>query len=317
MTPRRAAHQMPGQGFLLAPGELPKQTRSRRTPSGDQDPADAIRRFHGWTQDKLTILRLYLKMYRQVAGSGTYIDGFAGTGQANVDGEIVEGSPVLALRSGAFKRLHFFELEDNAKDLDHYLRSKFTVKRRARTKLHVGDVNEGLPALLASGVVPENEPCWVFLDPNSTELDWATIEAVAAFKTFDPSCHPMQCKAELWILFNLGQALQRMWSKNRTKYPDTFSPETLDRVMGSRTAWRDLWDAGLPSSSLETRYCQRLLDLGYQWVVPHRIRDRTTNRVQYTMIHASDHPAAIDFMKWASRATEAEISDQLLMFKPD
>lgn len=317
MTAPRRIRPVAGQEALLGPNELPKMTKTRRTPSGDKDPVAQVRRFHGWTHDKLTILRLYLIMYRRVAGNGTYIDGFAGTGEALIDGKVVEGSAALALRSGAFKRLHYFETEENAEKLDHYLRSKFKVKVRQKSLIHAADVNHALLALLDSGDIPADEPCFVFFDPNSTELRWTTVEAVARYKTFDPAAEPMQCKVEQWILFNLGQSLRRMWSKDRTKYPDTFSPETLDKVMGGREAWKDLWDDGKASSALETRYVERLKGLGYQWVVPHQIRDRKTRQVQYTMPHASDHPAAIDFMKWAGKATDEEVDDQLAMFGHD
>jgi hypothetical protein len=44
--------------------------------------------------------------------------------------------------------------------------------------------------------------------------------------------------------------------------------------------------------------------------VPHPIRDPGTNRVQYHMIHATDHPAAIEFMRWATRIPTAELARQ-------
>src|SRR3546814_11641272 len=49
-------------------------------PPRAQDVATEIREFHGWTLDKLDVFEKYLKLYRRVAGSGAFIDAFAGTG---------------------------------------------------------------------------------------------------------------------------------------------------------------------------------------------------------------------------------------------
>ena len=68
--------------FKLPPRSKPR----RRQPSEVKDLFQQARRFHGWTLDKLEVLRLYLKMYRRVAGSGAYLDAFAGEGRALIRG---------------------------------------------------------------------------------------------------------------------------------------------------------------------------------------------------------------------------------------
>ena len=79
-------------------------------------PKDAFseaREFHGWTLNKLEVFDLYLKLYRRVAGNGAYIDAFAGTGKgvSVVNGEAVhlDGSTLIAIKSGAFSNLHLIE----------------------------------------------------------------------------------------------------------------------------------------------------------------------------------------------------------------
>ena len=81
--------------------------------------APASHRFGGaWTEDKLAVLREYLKFYTIALKSHfdlIYIDTFAGTGRCQVKvgahGErTIDGSATIALSTDpAFKHLHFIE----------------------------------------------------------------------------------------------------------------------------------------------------------------------------------------------------------------
>src|SRR5438552_4005580 len=68
---------------------------------------ELVRYFRGWTIDKLAVLRLYFKLYRRVAGGGTYLDAFAGDGHCRTrdpisgDDRDGPGSALVALQSGA------------------------------------------------------------------------------------------------------------------------------------------------------------------------------------------------------------------------
>lgn len=293
----------PTDRFLAERVTVPRRSRPR-------DSFVETREFHGWTLDKLSILQLYFKRYRRVAGWGTYIDAFAGTGLIRVkpangaqpDGDDVHrlGSASIAVESGAFRDLYLFERPRNSKLLRKHLDAKYT-KQAHRCRVEGGDVNQLLPALLARGEVDTSKPCFAFLDPNSTDLDWATIAELASYKVHDPDSR--QCKVEMWILFNLQQALQRLWPKRRR--PEDFPAHagTLDRVMGSRAAWVDLWDEGAKANALTRRYVDKLRDeLHYRWVESQLINDPATGAPQYYMIHASDHEAAVSFMRWAKTA---------------
>lgn len=255
---------------------------------------DDARAFYGWTAHKLDILELYWKQYRRVAGNGTYIDGFAGTGEVLVEGQRRPGSAGLAAASGAFKALLLYEKPRNAARLRKWLDEHCEPKVAARATVRPGDCNVKIVADLDAGLVPQDRPCFAFLDPNATELAWSTVVRLATYKTeISP---PERCRIELWILLNTHQVLGRLMPKKKPP-----SAEVLDRWFGHRDAWWDLCEARSPLLLFAQRYAERLEDLGYGAAVPRLISDPKTGRPVYYMIHASDHPAAHSFMAWSSR----------------
>lgn len=284
-----------------------------------RDIATQIREFHGWTLNKLDVFENYLKMYRRVAGGGTYIDAFAGTGKGKLfeNGQSIvrDGSSLIASKSGAFSALHLIEknrtnfelLESEVKALDS----------RQSSKIHTyhDDCNSVICELLEGRVLDKDKPCFALLDQESTQLDWDTIDKLAHWKSYGPpptnSGRPKICKVELWILFNSHQAMSRLWPHDRDKFPESFSPQTLDRVFGSREAWWDLWEKRKSFKVLIERFTEQLRGLGYQYVLPQLIKDPLSGRPQYHMIHATDHPSAVSFMRWAKRSTDGFEDQQL------
>ena len=237
-------------------------------------------------------------MYRRVAGGGSYIDGFAGTGLITVAGKPRPGSPRIAISSGAFKDLHFFELPNQAAKLDRHLQRWVIFAKRRQCTIHPGDFNKLVLELLNSGKIVKEKPCFAFLDPNSTELGWHTVEALAGYKG---GGNGPALKIELWILLNTYQALVRLMPHSEPAgYRTSPDAATLDRVMGSREAWWEIrTEKGRPEA-LASRYVERLEShLGYGAARAHLILDPKTKRPQYHMIQASDHPAAFSFMRWA------------------
>jgi three-Cys-motif partner protein len=256
---------------------------------------DEPRIFHGWTQHKLEILRIYLRLYLRVAGNGTYIDGFAGDGQIEVEGEKRAGSASVALSSGAFKTFHLYERPRKAARLRKWVDANAREIQKGRTSVVGGDFNQNILTDLASGTIPIDRPCFAFLDPDSTELDWTTVEALAKYKA---DCNPPDtCKVEMWILLNTYQVLLRLMPKKKPPYE-----ETLDRWLGGPAGWRDLYESGNRwPNAYATRYADRLVsELGYGAAIPVTVRDPKTDAPQYHMIHASDHAAAHGIMRWAS-----------------
>lgn len=280
------------------PAELPKA----------RDVGTQTREFHAWTMRKLEVLTAYLKMYRRVAGGGTYIDAFAGSGQARIKGDLTAGSPLRALRSGAFRDLVLFEKDPKIHaDLCALVGS---LEERDRLKVRIwnppADCNEAIIELLEAGGIDKDRPCFAFLDPNSTELEWATVERLARYKPYEappPGEQLRRCKVELWILVNTHHALGRLMPSDRTSHRVPPHAHVLDSVMGGREAWWDLWlrSWGGPDL-LASRYAERLqTELGYRWAHAQRVHDPDTNRVQYYMVHASDHPNAHTLMRSAKK----------------
>lgn len=288
---------------------LEREIESAVHESQPRDLATQMRQFHGWTIDKLEILRLYLcGGYRRIAGGGTYIDGFAGQGQGEYRGAVHDGSAAIAATSDAFRTLYLIERDPGSHALLRQHLDQLPPRYRDRCDLRPpADCNVAIPALLDAGAIDRTKPCFAFLDPNSTELAWSTIERLAGYKTLrdhpDHPRKPIECKVELWILLNTHQAIYRLWPDDRERYPDTMSADTLDRLMGDRAAWWDLWQSGQKRQALVQRYCERLRELGYTYAIPQPIIDPQTRRVQYTMVHATDHPSAIGLMRWAKRQT--------------
>lgn len=272
-----------------------------------------FREFHGWTLNKLDVLALYFTLYRRVAGGGAFIDAFAGTGHGTqlVNGVARrrDGSSLIAARAGAFAQLHLIEKDLGNAQLLESATTTLARAQAAKITIHNHDCNDAIPDLIASGALDPEKPCFVLLDQESTQLSWTTIETLAAFKHYEPPPslrgRPKQCKAELWILFNTQHAIARMWPRDRRRHTLPPGAATLDRVFGGRDAWIDLWEQNQPSSFLRHRYGERLRDLGYQYVLHQPINDPRTGTTQYHMIHATDHPSAVSFMRWAKSETSA------------
>ena len=311
---------------LLSEAELEAMVvriESGRTIGRARDFFTEFREFHGWTLDKLQVLDTYFRVYRRVAGNGSFIDAFAGTGQGlsirNGSLTQVDGSSLIAAKSGAFAHLYLIEKNDAHHRTLHTAIQSLTARQRSRIHILHGDCNIVIPELLNSGRVDENRPCFALLDQESTQLDWRTVETLATWKTYiEPpeGKNPQICKVELWILFNSHQVVNRLWPQDRSRYPESFSPETLDRMLGGRDTWWDLWEDHRPASALTARFEDRLRGLGYQYVIPQMIRDPRSGRPQYQMFHATDHPSAIEIMRWAKRSTDRIENIHLPGFEP-
>jgi three-Cys-motif partner protein len=276
------------------------------------------RQFGGWTVSKLDLLEFYFRLYRRVAGNGTYIDGFAGTGSIRVTGQEVErpGSVSIALRSGAFKQLFLYERHRKAKALELYLADHFPTKDVDRCTVTPGDFNTNVRQHLAQELIPPDRPCFAFLDPNATDLDWSTVESLAAYKGAGNDGRVL--KIELFVLFNSHQALMRLLPRSfEPSHGASPSAKTMDRVMGGRAAWWDLYERGASPGAFANRYAERLhTELGYGAALPHLILDPVSKRPQYYMIHAGDHEAAFSFMRWAERESGRERYETPRLFGP-
>ena len=205
-------------------------------------------RFGGdWTEEKLSRIKKYLSAYTTIFTASEkasyfttyYVDAFAGTGyrdvktEENVASSIFQNEANIAsvkedaesLKKGsAYVALEAVPSFDNYVLIEHRaefasalqgLKDEFPGKADQVTILR-GEANKMLVEWVDS-VDWRKSRAVVFLDPYGMAVDWNTIERIAATKAID-----------LWILFPLAQAVNRLltkgslpndgWSRKLTKF---------------------------------------------------------------------------------------------------
>jgi three-Cys-motif partner protein len=188
---------------------------------------DAPHRFGGdWTTQKLQVLAKYLQAYctalKAQPFQKEFIDAFAGTpyreqrqSGSDDDGqsllfpdlaerepqELLEGSARLALQTEPPFDSYIF-IERNAarcRALED-LKSEFP-SLRDRIDIRQGDANAQLRELCSKNWNARRAV--LFLDPYGMQVEWGTLEAVAATSAID-----------LWLLFPLGIGVNRLLTKS-------------------------------------------------------------------------------------------------------
>jgi three-Cys-motif partner protein len=196
-----------------------------------------------WTQDKLNRLSKYLTAYINIFKvnkrarffSTYYIDAFAGTGYRIStiqmpeqtlfsDSEALEyqqGSAAIALNiDPAFDHYIFIDTKQG------YIRELEALKEEYRGRdieIIKEDSNLFLPRFCAETDWGRNRAV-AFLDPYGAQVNWQTIECIAATKAID-----------LWLLFPLGQAVNRMLTRRE---PDPSWCNRLNCLFGTEK-WKD------------------------------------------------------------------------------
>lgn len=202
-----------------------------------------------WTEDKLTRLQKYLNAYLTIFKKNQkaswfrtiYVDAFAGTGTRNYPNisdtetmplfpdeadvkDFQEGSARIALKTElSFGSYLFIEQNpDYARQLE-LLRKQFP-KKANLIKILSGNANH----ILKEWCIQTNwetHRAVVFLDPYGMQVEWSTIEALAETKSVD-----------LWILFPLGQGVNRLLTKK--SLPEGAWANRLTSIFGTPD-WKD------------------------------------------------------------------------------
>ena len=211
-------------------------------------------RFGGaWTELKLDAVEYYMKCYTRALTSARmdtwYIDAFAGPGDREVDreaGGIFEGEPIRTitevLDGSALRAMkidppfnHFIFIEQRPDFCEALNAIKVREKTRDITVLR-GDANSELVALM--GRSPWNlrdlsrSRGVVFLDPYAMQIDWTTLEALAASRVLD-----------VWYLFPLRDVTRQLANDFSGVGPK--APK-LDRMLSPR--WRELYNLAEPQA---------------------------------------------------------------------
>ena len=196
-----------------------------------------------WTEQKLTILADYLSAYNTALKKQpfrrVYVDAFAGTGyrekrqrEFGLRGffsDLEEGAPQRFLKGSAKRALEvqppfdrYIFVESDAGNVQALERLRKEHKDKAGAiEIVQDDANDFVQDYC-------REEDWrstravLFLDPFATQVEWATIEAVAATKAID-----------LWILFPL-MAVNRLLAKD----PNKACRDRLDAIFGTEDWFR-------------------------------------------------------------------------------
>lgn len=214
-----------------------------------------------WTEDKLLRLKKYLHAYRQIFDRNVkaayfhtiYVDAFAGSGkrvepqtlssvpstdifdsaEASEAEQFQQGSVEVALSlESPFDSYLFIEQnEQYAQELNQFIEERFSALR-SRVTIQVGDANTKVLHWCEQTDWKRHRAV-VFLDPYGMQVEWKTLEAIAATQGID-----------MWLLFPLGQAVNRLLTKQAMP-PDSWA-ERLTLLFGT-----DEWKSEFYKPSLQ------------------------------------------------------------------
>ena len=256
----------------------------------------SLHQFGGdWTEEKLLRLQKYLHEYMKIFTSNVraaklhtiYVDAFAGTGYRTIEKEHAQneslpflddeegisfqkGSAQIALELNPFFDEYIFieQSPEYSAELEK-LRVKFPEKANNVTIIQQ-DANVFIQTWC-------RQQDWrftravIFLDPYGMQVEWKTIEAIANTQAID-----------LWILFPLGQAVNRLLTKNCP--PKTAWAERLTNFFGT-TDWQDAFYQKCDQISLFGEQTALVKDVDFKGIGRYFI-----NRLKTIFIEVADNP---------------------------
>lgn len=254
-----------------------------------------------WTEQKLDILGDYLTAFTRAstrARETVYLDLFAGQSDNVSRGRqarVIRGSACRALDTQPpLTHLRFFELAPHAANLEQALRAEYPTRSKD-FKVVPGDCNITIVGALRE-LAPLNwAPTFAFLDQQSTEVNWSTIERLAQHKRSDKP------KTELWLLCANGLLPRGL--RIRTDRIDTTVVEKMTKMFGTNI-WLDALNAVRGNQMSAAQFREELTNL-MRWRLEHDLGYRTTLDFQVTntggseifsMIFATDHWAGEKIM---------------------
>ena len=245
-----------------------------------------------WTTEKLNRLNKYLSAYTSILSkqsfSYAYIDAFAGTGYRELKGtdnktnlllpELADSEPQKFLQGSARIALEckpsfhkYIFIEKKAKkleELQNNLMKEFPEKEKSII-FSQGDANTIIQDLCEKDW--RKHRAVLFLDPFGMQVAWSTIEAVARTKAID-----------LWILFPLGVAVNRMLPQNG-QINETWKRK-IDEIFGSDD-WYDRFYKMTPQTTLFGRTTQVKKAADFTIIM-----DYFVNRLKTVFQHVAENP---------------------------
>ncbi|MEW6737444.1 MAG: three-Cys-motif partner protein TcmP [Acidobacteriota bacterium] len=260
-----------------------------------------------WTQNKALLIARYLEYFCYVTHHGTYIDGFAGP-QRIKNPEMWSAKLVLEYEPKRLKNFFLFEIDSKKVDLLEQLKKTclekdLKQKLKRRIEIFSGDCNTLIPEFLSQRLISKKEATFCLLDQRTFECHWSTVKALANYEK-------SQFKIELFYF------LAEAWLNRAIKAIRNF--DIIEKWWG-RTDWQIL--STVKSYDRARIVCDRMKsELGYKSVVPWPIyAKKTGGRIQYFMLHATDHPEAPSLMNRAYKkaVSPREASEQLNLFEDE
>lgn len=269
--------------------------------ASDGDPArDAA----SWTEEKLMILDAYLGAFAkacQRAGGWYGLDLFAGTGLnwSTTRDKAINGSALIALEAESPKATKVVLAENNPGAFEALTRR--TEPYADRVARFNDDANRIVGEMLA--LVPRRAPTFAFLDPEGSELEWPTVEALAEYKRGHGAN-----KVEQLILFPTDMGFVRL-------APD--HPELVTRIYG-HDRWKRIYErrsadaitAEQARSEYVRLYAEGFSGLGYRTVLDRQIT-KANGSPMYFLMFATDNEAGERIMDWVFDRVRLRVNEEL------
>ena len=221
-----------------------------------------------WTTAKLEVLHDYLESYttalKKFNFETCYIDAFAGSGYhqptaALLDGElsllgepepqaVLEGSARIALQtSNPFSRYVFVEKDASNCQKLHDLKGDFP-GLASRIEIKNGDANQAIQEMCQEDWLAANRRGVLLLDPYGLQVEWKTVELVAATQAIDmwllfplsvtrllvnSGEIPDAWRSRLNIFFGNEEWYAEFYKKRRVPIDDLFGDDTVEVVKAS------------------------------------------------------------------------------------
>lgn len=219
-----------------------------------------------------------------------YVDAFAGRGEVRLPGrdQTVPGSALQALQiiDRPFDRLLLIDSDQqNCDRLQELIDSRGD---RSRATVRCGDANIELPDFCSWLGSPQGkmDRAFIFVDPYAMQVDWETIEKIAATK-----------RADLLMLFPL-MSLRRNLKRDGWPMPEHQS--ALDRFFGDES-WRLLYSTGGDTvvreggdKEIVELYVKRMSDVFAEVVDPQRTLGSSSDGSLFTLVFGASNPDAAD-----------------------
>jgi three-Cys-motif partner protein len=257
-----------------------------------------------WTEEKLMILDAYLQAFANAcrkAGGWYGLDLFAGGGLnwSEVRDREISGSPLIALEAEAPPASLVVASESDR--TAHKALVARTARYGDRAKVLREDANEAIRGMLE--LVPTRAPAFAFLDPEGSELEWGTVEAIADHKR-GASAN----KVEQLILFPTDMGFVRLGREY---------PEYVTRIFGHER-WQEIErrrregeiDADTARGEYVRLYAEGLKRLGYATVLDRQIK-KPNGQPMYFLMFATDHAAGEKIMDHCFDQVRMRVAEEL------